>query len=128
MSFLAAIIGVLIPGVRAATLEQLGAGGEGVSGMWQQILSVFPHTGVGSQGPLLILLKVTSFVLTMIGGSAVAVIVYGGIRMTMYTLDEAGFAETKRMVGFALLGVVLALAADAIVLYAMQLITAAAGG
>jgi hypothetical protein len=124
---LSALINALVPKAFAVTLEQLGASNGGVSAMWGEIKSIFPHTDWGSQGPVLLMLKVVAFVLTLIGGAAVAVIVFGGIRMTMFVLDENGVAETKKMVMYALIGVVLAIASNAIILYVERLVSAAAG-
>ncbi len=118
----------LQPGCQQATGAPLGGYAPGIGAMWGQLKQTFPHTDWGSRGLEFILAIITHLILRMIGGIAVLMIVYGGIRMIMTVYDENGHAEAKKIVVAACVGLILAIAADVIVLYAQYLTCLAAGG
>lgn len=128
MMLLRFLSGVLLPSARAAVIEQLGAGAAGIDNMWNEIKSFFPHTDMGSGGLAFVLLLFTNLILRFIGAVAVLMIMYGGIRMTMTIADENAHGEAKKIVLYSCLGLILAIGADAIVLYVMRLVWAAASG
>ena len=122
------LTGILIPRARAAVIEQLGSGAPGIDDMWAQLKQVFPHTDMGSQGLAFILLMITNLILRFIGGIAVLMIVYGGIRMIMTVYDENSHAEAKKIVISSCVGLILVVATDAIILYVMGVVKLATGG
>lgn len=118
----------LVPRAHAAVIEQIGAGSPGIDGMWDDLKNIFPHTDLGTQGLAFVLLMFTNFILRFIGGVAVLIIIYGGIRMTMTVADENAHGEAKKIVLYACLGLILTIGADGIVLYVMELVRVASGG
>ena len=94
--------------------------------MWGMIRSVFPHTGLGAYGFNFVMLAIINFILNTISALAVVMLIYGGIKLTTGSEDALG--EAKKVVTYSILGLIAAMCADAIVLYAMYVIKAAAGG
>ncbi|NOS66946.1 MAG: hypothetical protein HOO67_01100 [Candidatus Peribacteraceae bacterium] len=128
MTFFRSIVGIIAPRAHAAAIEQLGSGAPGIDGMWQDLKSVFPHTDMGTQGLEFVLLMFTNIILRFIGGIAVLMIIYGGIRMIMTVGDENAHTEAHKIVMYACLGLILAIGADGIVMYVMSVVEAASGG
>ena len=122
------LIGTFIPPAHAAVIEQLGAGAPGIDQMWMNIKSFYPHTDMGSAGFAFVILLVTNLILRFIGGLAVLMIMYGGIRMIMTVADENAHGEAKKIVLYSCLGLILTIGADAIILYVMRVVQMAAGG
>ncbi len=127
MTFLSFLAGI-IPTAHAAVIEQIGNDGPGISEMWAEILSIFPHTDYGSHGLAFVIALITSLVLRFIGGIAILFVVYGGIRMMMTVQDEAAFEESKKTLMYAAIGLVLVLGTDAIIEYVLMVTEQAAGG
>jgi hypothetical protein len=128
MSFLKFLLGLFTRVAHAANIEQLGSGSPGIDAMWADLKSIFPHTDYGSGGLGFAMLLATNIILRFIGGIAVLMIVYGGIRMMLTVNNESAHEDAKKIVIYALLGLVLVIATDAIVLYAMNLLKLATGG
>lgn len=128
MHALLTLIGLTVSRAHAAVIEQLGSGSPGIDTMWGQLKQLFPHTDLGSGGLAFILLLITNIILRFIGGIAVLMIVYGGIRMIMTVADENAHTEARKIVLYAAAGLVLAIGADAIVLYVMSVVKLASGG
>jgi hypothetical protein len=115
----------LVPSASAAAIDQLGQGAEGIAQMWAMMKSLFPFANAGTQFPAIFLARVIEFVLTLIGGTAVCILIYAGIQLI--TGGEEKKAEAKKTAMYALAGVVLALLADAIVIYVRNLLQIAIG-
>lgn len=128
MNTFISLIGTMVPRASAAVIEQLGQGAPGIDGMWNDLKQIFPHTDMGSGGLAFIVLMVTNIILRFIGGIAVLMIVYGGIRMIMTVYDEASHTEAKKIVISACVGLILCILADAAVLYVVYLLEMATGG
>ena len=111
----------------ASSIEQLGSGSPGIDTMWTELKGIFPHTDLGSGGLAFFVLLLTNLILRFIAGIAVLMIVYGGIKMMTTVADENAQSEAKKVVIFACLGLILAIGADAIVMYVMVLVQSAAG-
>ena len=122
------LLGTMIPRASAAVIEQLGQGAPGIDGMWDQLKQTFPHTDMGSGGLAFLLLMLTNMILRFIGGIAVLMIVYGGIRMIMTVYDENSHGEAKKIVISACVGLILTMLADAVVMYVIYLLQMATGG
>ncbi len=122
------IIGMVIPRAHAAVIEQLGSGAPGIDRMWMEVKSFFPHTDLGSQGFNFVILLAINLILRFIGGLAVLIIMYGGIRMIMTVADETAHGEAKKIVMYACLGLILTIGADGIILYVMRVVQMGAGG
>lgn len=128
MSVLSAIAGMLIPSAHAAAIEQLGVMAPGINAMWNDLQTAFPHTGHGSGGFAFVMLMATNIVLQFIAGIAVLMIIYGGIRMISTVADENGHTEAKKIVQYAVVGLILAMLTDAIVQYTLYVVRMGAGG
>ena len=112
-----------VPSALATNVETLGSGAPGIDEMWSMMKETFPHTDVGADGLSFVALRITDIILRTIGGLAVAMIMYGGIKMIAQS--EEGFGEAKKIVLYAVMGLILAIVADAVVIYAQVLINAA---
>ena len=103
MKLLLTLIG--IPTAYAgAVLKGVGTANAGVATMWNEICSVMPFCDVGTNAPAFIALKLMGFILTFIGGAAVAVLIYAGIRIITSRGNEEGLTEAKKIVDDAYCG------------------------
>lgn len=116
----------LLPSAYAQTLSDLGSDDPSIAQMWSTIKAggFFAFTNAGNKLLQLLLLKISSIVLSLIGGTAVCVLIYAGIRLML--TGEEGKAEAKKTITYALIAVVLAISADAIVAYVIGLVKFAA--
>jgi hypothetical protein len=111
MSFLFSIFGLLITPAHAA-LENWGSQNSGVSAMWEMIRG----TVYTQQDPVAALSAATiNFVFPLIGGAAVLMVLYAGIKMIWGRGSDESFTQAKTIVMYALGGVMLAVLAAAIV-------------
>lgn len=125
MKLLLSLLG--IPAAYAGSvLTGVGSANTGVAAMWLEICSVMPFCAVGTNAPLLVGLKLSFAILMFIGGAAVAVLIYAGIRIIISRGNDEGLSEAKKIATYAVLGIALAILADAIVLYAIGLVNLAA--
>ena len=90
------------------------------------MMPTVPFCSVGTGAPALLFLKISGFLLMMIGGVAVAALIYAGIKIILSRGQDEGMSEGKKIAMYALLGLVLAIIADALVLYVVQLVNVAA--
>jgi hypothetical protein len=128
LTYLSSIGTLLLPQAHAATLEQIGTDGPGITEMWAEILSIFPHTGYGSGGFAYVVELVAAIILRFIGGVAVLVIIYAGIRMMMTVGEEGAFEEAKKTLLYAVIGLFLVMGTDVIMQYVLSLTQQAVGG
>lgn len=118
MHILSALTGLIV--TRAAAQDIWGTQNEGVQQMWQMIRSsVYDQNDLG-QGDLVSSFSaaVIGFVLPLVGGAAVLLIIYAGIKMVTGQGKEESFSEAKNITFYALAGVVLAILAATIIGYA----------
>ncbi|OGJ56099.1 hypothetical protein A2706_02120 [Candidatus Peribacteria bacterium RIFCSPHIGHO2_01_FULL_51_35] len=126
MHALLSLIGSLISVAHAQVLQNVGTANPGVASMWATVCSTVPFCSVGTGAPALLFLKISGFLLMMIGGVAVAALIYAGIKIILSRGQDEGMSEGKKIAMYALLGLVLAIIADALVLYVVQLVNVAA--
>lgn len=111
-----------------AFLEQIGTAGPGVGGMWSQICGSLFCTFGGSSGDQTVFAlarKVTNFTSMVIGGAAVVVVVYGGIRMITAQGKDDQIAEARKMIIYALVGLALAIIAPAVIAFVGNFVVSA---
>ncbi len=120
MHILSLFFSWLVPSVFARNVEDLGSGSPGIDVMWSEIMSVFPHTNIGANGLIFVILRIVQFILLSIGGLAVVMLIYAGIKII--TGGENGLGEGKKIAMYAIGGIIAAMCADAIVVYAQVLI------
>ena len=121
------LLSLLSPSAHATTIEKLGSNQPSIALMWTILKDyTFPHTNVGTHGVAFIAVKIFDFILRTIGGLAVIIILWGAIRII--TGGEEGVTEGKKIVLYAVLGLIAALCADAATIYTCQLVWAASGG
>lgn len=123
MSFLHSIIDYLVPAAHAVVLNNAGTwspnGGfnQGVISMWTTICSTLPFCNVGANAPVFFLAKVIRFIFLAIGGVAVCVIIYAGITLVTSQGSDEVWTEAKKIISYALGGIVLAILGNAVVTY-----------
>ncbi len=98
----------------------------GVSQMCDDIRATFPYTG-GGNGVVFVAIRITNYLLFMIGGVAVAVIVYAGLQMVLSDGNDGKVEDAKKTVLYAAIGLVLAILADVVVLYVAGVVSGVAG-
>jgi hypothetical protein len=125
MPLLSFLIGLVIPTAHAA-IEQLGEQSPGITEMWGMLRNIFPHTNLGAGGLNYVLLAIIDFILKTIGAVAVLAIIFAGIKMI--TGGEEGLGEAKKLLMYAVGGLVAAMCADAVVNYTIIILQNAAGG
>lgn len=130
MKIILSVISLFIPTAHAFLREAfLSTAGPGVSGMFNTICSggIFCVFGSSSGMTTVVNLArmVTRMVASVVGGLAVAVIVYAGIRMMAARGSDEGITEARKIAVWALVGLALAMLAPAIVDFAIGFISAA---
>jgi hypothetical protein len=121
MQLLRTLIGSVMERAHAGNIDQTGQGSPGIDEMWERIRMLFPHTDVGGNGLGFLLLRITDIILKSIGGIAVAMIIYGGIKII--SGGDEGLGEGKKVVTYAVAGLICAMVADAVVIYTSVLIS-----
>lgn len=119
----------LIPKAHAF-LEEIGTAGPGVGSMWSQICGSLFCTFGGSSGDqtvFALVRKVTNFTSMVIGGAAVAIVVYAGIRMITAQGKDDQVAEARKMIIYALVGLGLAIIMPAVVSFVIRFMQSATG-
>ncbi len=127
MSFFHFLSGLFIPAAYAMSIDNFGTANAGVSSMWADICSTVPFCDIGNTAPTVLGLKIVNFILQMIGGVAVAVLIYAGIKMIISHGNDEGLSDAKKISLYAGLGLIFAMIADAVVQYGINIIEAAAG-
>ncbi len=127
MRMVLALIGTFafLPQALAANIEQLGSGSPGIDAMWNMILSIFPYTNSGSAGLEMVLLKIVDIILKLIGGLAVTMVIYAGIKVM--TGGDEGLGEAKKILMYSAIGLIAAMCADAVVIYVSYVVADIAG-
>lgn len=95
-------------------------------GMCDAIRATFPRTEGGNQVAALALVAI-QYLLTLIAMVAVVVIVYAGLTMVMAGGDDGKVGNAKKMVTYAVIGLVLAILADVAVAYVAGVVSGIAG-
>ena len=128
MRFLLFLIGLLPEHASAVSFDIMCTLGPGTQQMCDTISSVFPWTTTTGGGVAVITGKIVTAVMILIASVAVPVFIYAGIQIILSAGDESKLGEAKKTALYALLGLVFAILGQAIVSYAVALITMAAGG
>ncbi len=118
------LLSFLAPVANAAGIETIGSGAAGIDEMWSTIKSALPFTNIGAGGVTFVTLKATAIILSTLSAIAALSIVYGGIKM-ITTGTEEGFTEAKKLITYTAVGLVLAMLADAVVLYVIAVLNKA---
>ncbi len=124
-SVLLFLAGFLPQKVFAYQIEQVGRG-DGIDAMWSQITSIFPH--IEGNGVYFITGQIINFVLLMIGGVAVVVIIYAGLQMVLGPTGDSRLADAKKMIMYAVVGLILALLGDVVMGFVLSFLNGAASG
>lgn len=112
----------------ADVLRTLMGSGPGVAGMFGTICNnAFCQLGsnTGAASVFAVVRAITFFISSIIGGTAVAVMVYAGIKISMSRGNAEGLNEGKKIAMWALLGVAIAIVAPAVMNWVAGVITAA---
>ena len=123
MSILLTIIGSFIPVAHAVILENAGtwtANGTpnpSVMMMWIKICTILPFCSVGPHAPLFFRDKIINFIFLAIGGVAVCMIIYGGIKLILSQGSEEALTEARKIILYAAVGLALALIGATVMAY-----------
>lgn len=118
MQLLSAIVGFLATRAHAAD-DIWGTENAGVRAMWQRIRgTVYDQSDLGG-GNLVDSLSsaIRNFVFPMVGGAAVILIIYAGLKLVTGRGKDETLSEAKTITMYALLGVVLAVLATVVIGY-----------
>ncbi|TSC79342.1 MAG: hypothetical protein G01um101425_622 [Candidatus Peregrinibacteria bacterium Gr01-1014_25] len=127
MRVLLFLIGLLPSTALAVTLEKAGQENDFIGDMWSKIMGILPFSDVGADAPRLFACKIAKFIFGSISGAAVCVIIYAGIQLIITEGDEGKVGEAKKMMLYAVGGLVLGMISWAIVPFASMAISAAFG-
>lgn len=121
MSLLFSLTGFLVQRASAQTLEGAGAENAGVRAMWNQICSVLPCVASSSGDNLVEALAnaVISFIFPLVGVVAVCMVMYAGILIVTSDGSEDKIGEAKKIIMYAVAGVILSLMTSAAVSFAV---------
>lgn len=122
MRLLLAILDWLVPTAHAVVLQTAGSSNPGVQSMWTTICQTMPFCGVGLLAPGFFGAKLVRFILSIIGGTAVVVIIYGGIKMLLSQGSEEALTEARKIVMYAAAGLILALLANVVIFYVSSVV------
>ena len=123
MALLHFLIGFFTSDVHAVVLNNAGTwspnGGpnQGIISMWSTICSTLPFCNLGADAPVFFLAKFIRFIFSVIAGVGVCVIIYAGITLVTAPGSDEVWTEAKKIIAYALGGIVLAILGNAIVVY-----------
>ena|SRR3989344_8944496 len=123
MRFLILLIGILLPQyVNAAGIQSVG-NANWTRAMWTQACTVLAFcTEGGAEGVLIIVRRVTGAILSTIGVGAVVIILYAAVRIISSAGNEEVLSKAKKVIFYALLGLLFAVLASTIVSYVFNLV------
>lgn len=113
----------LVPVAQAVVLENAGswspsgAPNPGVQMMWARICRTLPFCGVGPAAPAFFVGKVIRFIFLAIGGIAVLMIIYAGIKLIIAQGSDEALTEARKIVLYAAAGIVLSIIGNALIVY-----------
>ena len=118
MEFYHPLIGLLVPKAHAI-LNSVGSGGSGVDAMWATICGTFPDAfcNLGEGGIAYVAGIIIDFIFAIIAGAAVLVIIYAGLKLIFAAGSDEATGEAKKIIMYALIGLVLALLGETIKLF-----------
>lgn len=106
---------------REWTLQGVGDG-PGVRDMFTRICAVMPFCAEGPQIAVTFTVKLITFIFAILSGAAVCVLLYAAIKFIMSQGNEEGIEEAKKITKWALGGLILAITAEAIVYYFVNVV------
>ena len=110
----------LIPTVEAASLQNLGSSNPGVSSMWSSICSTLPFCGLSAATlPGFIATRVIMIVQSIITSVAIIMIIWASVQLSTSQLDDSKIEEAKKIIMYALIGIVLSMIASTFLQYLM---------
>jgi len=114
MSFLLTLLGLLTEQAHAANAD-----------IWGQYCSTFGACGEGQTFLMDLAGRTATFVFQLVGGGAVLAVLYGSVKLVIG--GEGGKEETKKIIQYALGGLILAIMGWSIVYYVEGLVRTATG-
>lgn len=114
------IIGLLVPRVCGAALEDWGSGNSGVSQMWQSINSVLYTNVAGGDVVAALTYSAVNFIFPLIAASGVILIMYAGIRMIASQGKDDDYTQGKTIIFYAAVGIILSLVARTVIQFFVQ--------
>lgn len=102
----------------------LSSQGKGVGTMWKSFMAIFPFGDAkGTEAVSGMLGSVQKIILGGIAATGVALLAYAGARLAMTGWNEEGITKAKSVVKNVVIGLIGALLADVLVVYALKFLT-----
>ena len=122
MDFLLDLSLAFVPSAHAA-LQEVGSANAGVSAMWAAICQVMPFCGLSAAtAPGFFAGRVISIVQSLITVTAIIMIIYASIQLSTSQTDESKVGEAKKIIIYALAGIVLALVGGTLIRYLLTVV------
>jgi hypothetical protein len=101
-----------------AQLQNVGASNPAVANMWAAICDVVPFCGLTKEtAPAYFATKVIDIVESLITSVAIIMIIYASILLSTVSMDESRKDEAKKIIIYALAGIVLTLISGTLIDY-----------
>ena len=108
------LFGILLTQKASAMgLADIGAGF--MTGMWIDVCTILPYCGQGATGVALVTGIIIQTVLWLIGSAAVLIILYAAVRIVASGGNDEMLSKGKKMIFYAVLGLLFAVLTSAIV-------------
>lgn len=92
------------------------------TGVWMSLSGILPHVGTGMPLGAIVSISIINFVLWTIGGTAVAVIIWGAIRIISSAGEQDKIESGKKAIKFAVIGLALGILGYAILVYVINVV------
>ena len=122
----------------AGTWTTTGQPNPAIVSMWQRICTTLPGCtyfggsrlgmagaetgGIGTNAPIVFAMKAARYIFFGIGGIAVIVIVYAGINLLLTQGNDETYAESKKMIIYAVVGLALALISGSVMIWVQSVV------
>lgn len=125
MLLLRAAAGILrIPVAHASLGSALSKQGKGVGTMWKSFMNLFPFGEAhGTEAVSGMLGSVQKIIVGGVAATGVALLAYAGARLAMTGWNEEGITKAKSIAKNVVIGVIGAMLADVLIMYALKFLT-----
>lgn len=108
----------------AMGLSDIGAGF--MSGMWTDVCTILPYCGQGASGVAIVTGIMIKTVLWLIGSGAVLIILFAAVRIVASGGNDEMVSKGKKMILYAVLGLLFAVLASIIVNFVFSFVSGVA--
>ncbi len=126
MAALLHLLSAFLPTASAMSLQEIGSG-PGIREMWAEISNLFPFSFGAEMTPVAVFTGINSIILAIIASVAVVLLGYAAVLITTSGFSEQGMTHAKTIAKNVLIGLLAALAGDALIYWVVQLVWRIAG-